>query len=88
MYKMSNKMTEQNNKMYEGELDDIIIPIPENTVEINIEVTVYENGETTKARQIFNLKDIEEAKQLFWDCAMGEYPRYVFTEKGKDFTNW
>lgn len=83
---MTNKMTER--KMYEGELDDIIIPIPENTVEMNIEVTVYENGETTKARQIFNLKNIEEAKQLFWDCAMGEYPRYVLTEKGKDFANW
>ena len=81
-------MTEQNNKIYEGELDDIIIPIPENTVEMRVEITIFENGGTTKARQIFNLKDIEEAKQLFWDCVMGEYPQYVLTEKGKDEANW
>ena len=79
-------MTER--KMYEGECDDVIISIPENTVEMSVEVTIYESGKTTKATQTFNLKDIEEAKQLFWDCVTGEYPQYVLTEKGKDFANW
>ncbi len=83
---MTNKMTDR--KMYEGECDDIIISIPENTVEMSVEVTIFESGETIRAEQTFNLKDIEEAKQCFWDCVKGEYPLYVFTEKGKDFTNW
>ena len=79
-------MTEQ--KMYEGKCDDIIISIPENTVEMSVEITIFESGETIRAKQTFNLKDIEEAKQCFWDCVEGEYPQYILTEKGKDFANW
>ena len=81
-------MTEQNNKFYEGECDDIIIPIPENTIEMEVKVTMYNHGVKSYATQIFSLKDIEEAKRCFWDCVEGDYPRYELTEKGKDFANW
>ena len=44
---------------------DIIIDIPDNTIEFTIVAKVYKNGEIVKAESIFNLEAIKEAERTF-----------------------
>ena len=70
---------------YNGELKDIIIPIPNNTIEMTIKLKVYENGEMFDAEQTFDLEGIKYAEDLFEQCCDGEYPVYTLTEKGREY---
>lgn len=72
-------------KCYDGEFKDIIIPIPNNTVEMTIKLKVYENGEMFDAEQTFDLEGIKYAEDLFEQCCNGEYPVYTLTEKGREY---
>lgn len=72
-------------KEYNGELKDIIIPIPNNTIEMTITLKVYENGEMFDAEQTFDLEGIKYAENLFEQCCDGEYPLYTLTEKGREY---
>lgn len=72
-------------KEYHGELKDIIIPIPNNTIEMTVKLKVYENGEMFDAEQPFDLTDIKYAEDLFEQCCNGEYPVYTLTEKGREY---
>ena len=72
-------------KEYNGELKDIIIPIPNNTIEMTIKLKVYENGEMFDAQQTFDLEGIKYAENLFEQCCDGEYPVYTLTEKGREY---
>ena len=67
-------------KEYNGEFKDIIIPIPNNTIEMTVKLKVYENGEVFDAEQTFDLEGIKYAEDLFEQCCNGEYPQYVLTE--------
>ena len=71
-------------KEYNGEFKDIIIPIPNNTIEMTVKLKVYEDGEVFDAEQTFDLEDIRYAENLFEQCCNGEYPMYTLTEKGKE----
>ena len=71
-------------KCYDGELKDIIISIPTNTVHITVDVELYENGDIVKATQELDLEGIKYAENLFEQCCNGEYPVYTLTEKGKE----
>ena len=70
---------------YNGELKDIIIPIPNNTIEMTIKLKIYENGEMLNAEQTFDLEGIKYAEELFERCCDGEYPMYTLTEKGREY---
>ena len=72
-------------KEYNGELKDIVIPIPTNTIEMTIKLKVYENGEMFDAEQTFDLEGIKYAENLFEQCCDGEYPMYTLTEKGREY---
>ena len=72
-------------KEYNGELKDIIIPIPNNTIEMTVKLKVYENGEMFEAEQTFDLEGIKYAEDLFEQCCNGEYPVYTLTEKGREY---
>ena len=72
-------------KEYDGEFKDIIISIPTNTVEMDINVKVYENGEIAKAVQTLDLEGIKEAEDTFYMCCNGKYPIYELTEKGMEY---
>ena len=72
-------------KEYNGELKDVIIPIPNNAIEMTIKLKVYENGEMFDAEQTFDLEDIKYAENLFEQCCNGEYPVYTLTEKGREY---
>ena len=52
-------------KEYNGELKDIIIPIPSNAIEMTIKLKVYENGKMFDAEQTFDLEGIKYA-ELQW----------------------
>lgn len=71
-------------KCYDGELKDIIISIPINTVHATVDVEVYENGDIVKATQELDLEGIKYAEDLFEQCCNGEYPVYTLTEKGRE----
>ena len=62
---------------------DIIIDIPDNTIEFTIVAKIYENEEIVEAENTFNLEAIKEAERTFEKCCNGEYPQYQVTEKGK-----
>jgi len=72
-------------KEYHGELKDIIIPIPNNTIEMTVKLKVYENGEMFDAEQTFDLEGIKYSEDLFEQCCNGEYPQYTLTEKGREY---
>lgn len=72
-------------KCYDGELKDIIISIPINTVHATVDVELYENGDIVKATQELDLEGIKYAENLFEQCCNGEYPVYTLTEKGKEY---
>lgn len=57
-------------KEYDGKFEDIIIGIPSNAVELNIEVTTYENGKLERVNGKYNLNDIEEAKKHLKNVVM------------------
>lgn len=71
-------------KEYNGELKDIVIPIPNNSIEMTVKLKVYENGEMFDAEQTFDLEGIKYAEDLFEQCCNGEYPVYTLTEKGRE----
>lgn len=72
-------------KEYNGELKDIIIPIPNNAIEMTIKLKVYENGKMFDTEQTFDLEGIKYAEDLFERCCNGEYPVYTLTEKGREY---
>ena len=72
-------------KKYNGEVKDIIIPIPTNAIEMTVKLKVYENGEIFDVKQIIDLKGINYAENLFEQCCNGEYPIYTLTEKGIEY---
>lgn len=72
-------------KYYDGEYKDIIILIPNNTIEMTIKVKVCKNGKVLNAEQTFDLEGIKYAENLFEQCCDGEYPVYTLTEKGKEY---
>ena len=72
-------------KTYDGEYKDIIVSIPTNTIEMKIELKVYENGEMFDEEKTFDLTDIKYAEKLFEQCCDGEYPVYTLTEKGIEY---
>lgn len=72
-------------KCYDGEVKDIIIPIPNNAIEMTVKLKVYENGEMFDAEQTFDLEGIKYAEDLFEQCCNGEYPVYTLTEKGREY---
>lgn len=51
-------------KYYDGEYKDIIIPIPNNTIEMTVKLKVYENGEMFDAEQTFDLEGIKYAEDF------------------------
>ena len=73
-------------KYYDGECKDIIISIPTNTIEMTVKLKMYGDGEIVDAEQVFDLKEIGYAEDLFKQCCDGEYPRYTITEKGREYT--
>lgn len=72
-------------KFYDGEYKDIIVSIPNNTIEMTVKLKVYENGEMFDAEQTFDLEGIKYAEDLFEQCCNGEYPVYTLTEKGREY---
>lgn len=70
---------------YNGELKDIIIPIPNNAIEMTVKLKVYENGKMFDAEQTFDLEGIKYAENLFEQCCDGKYPEYMLTEKGIEY---
>ena len=72
-------------KEYNGELKDIIIPIPTNAIEMTVKLKVYKNGKMFDAEQTFDLEGIKYAENLFEQCCDGEYPQYTLTEKGREY---
>ena len=72
-------------KYYDGGYKDIIISIPTNTIEMTVKLKMYEDGEILCAKQIFDLEDIKHAEDLFEQCCEGEYPTYIWTEKGREY---
>lgn len=72
-------------KCYDGELKDIIIPIPTNTIEMTVKLKVYENGEIFDAQMPLDLEGIKYAEDLFKQCCDGNYPEYTLTEKGIEY---
>lgn len=61
-------------KYYDGEYKDIIVSIPNNTIEMTIKLKVYENGQMFDAEQTFDLEGIKYAEDLFENVAMGNIP--------------
>ena len=72
-------------KYYDGGCKDIIMSIPTNTIEMTVNLKLYENGEVIDAEQVFDLNEIKDAEDLFKQCCDGEYPRYTLTEKGREY---
>ena len=72
-------------KYYDGEYKDIIVSIPNNTIEMTVKLKVYENGEMFDAEQTFDLEGIKYSEDLFEQCCDGEYPVYTLTEKGREY---
>lgn len=62
---------------------DAVFGIPENAVEVVLNVKSYENGELVKTVGTYDFKAVREAINLFEQTVEGEYPLYVTTEAGK-----
>lgn len=62
---------------------DAVFGIPENAVEVVLNVKSYENGELVKTVGTYDFKAVREAINLFEQTVEGEYPKYVATEAGK-----
>ena len=67
----------------EMEFVDAVISIPKNTISITIDAKTYEDGVIHNVGAEFDASDIREMINLFEKTEAGEYPKYVFTEKGK-----
>lgn len=72
-------------KYYRGEFEDAILGLPTNAVGMTVKIDVYENGKITKIEQTFDLNDIKDMKETFWECLDGEYPKFTLTDKGVEY---
>lgn len=68
---------------YKGDVKDIIISIPTNTIAMEVGVKIYENDKIKELTQTFSVEDINKAEDIYNMCCDGEYPIYTLTEKGK-----
>lgn len=71
--------------MNDVEFKDAVIAIPKNTIELEINATVYQDGKLQVINSIYNLQEIQHLFQLFLDTIEGDYPKYVLTEKGQAY---
>ena len=71
-------------KEYTGKFMDIVLAIPEGTVHMRLDVDVMDRmGKLTKLNGHLGPDDIREAKKIFDEWEVGEYPVFALTEKGK-----
>ena len=77
-------MSENKNKEYECNENAVIVFIPENTIELKMEATVYDHGEIKRAEIIFECDDIMEARRKYLELDPDDCRFYVWgiTEKG------
>ena len=78
-------MSDKNNILDECNFKDIVISIPENTIEMEISLKFYENDEIYKAIGEYNLNDIMECCKTLDKYISGELPYYQITEKGREY---
>ena len=69
------------------EYKDAVFAIPKNSVEVVLNITTYENGELYKIECQCDLQDIQDCFKCFDDTVAGDYPKYIFTEKGREWLN-
>ena len=74
-------MDEEKGGIYKGVEKDIVLNIPKNTVEIKIELTTFENGESHKYSRTMDVETINNAEDIFEDTIRGDYPMYVITDE-------
>lgn len=67
------------------EFKDAVIAIPKNTIELEINATVYQDGQLQVINGIYNLQEVQHLFQLFLDTIEGDYPKFVLTEKGQAY---
>lgn len=67
------------------EFKDAVIAIPKNTIELEINATVYQDGKLQVINGIYNLQEVQHLFQLFLDTIEGDYPKFELTEKGKAY---
>ena len=69
------------------ELEEVrsIIGIPENSVEIEMNIKVFEDSELIEVTKTLNLQEIREAIKKAEDGYIGEDGKFVITEEGQRF---
>lgn len=70
---------------YKGDLTDVIITIPTEAIELDINIKLLDGDKIIQCGKKLNVSEIRDAMQLFEDCCMGEYSRYILTERGKEY---
>ena len=78
---MSDK---DNKKQYNCSESAVIVFVPENTVELKMEVAVYDHGEIKRAEKVLSCDDIMEARWKYLKLDPDDDRFYVWgiTEKG------
>ena len=74
----------EENKSIEVELSEAraMVYIPEGSVELEINATVYENGELIKVGKTMTLKEIQEALRDAEENYISDDDKFVVTENG------
>ena len=67
------------------EFVDAVFPIPKNCVHIMLEAETFEDGKAHTVKAEFSPSDVRDAINLFEATVEGDYPKYVITEKGKEW---
>lgn len=67
------------------EFVDAVFQIPKNAVKVEFTIKTYEDGTLQTVKGTFDPADVREAINQFEQTILGEYPKYVITEKGKEW---
>lgn len=62
---------------------DAVFGIPENAVEVVLNVKSYENGEIVNTTGTYDFKAVREAIDRFWKTVEGDYPKFIITDEGR-----
>lgn len=67
------------------EYQDVVINIPKETIYIEVNVKILDDGSLVTLTAKMSPSEIRDALKLFDDTVNGDYPCYQLTEKGEKY---
>lgn len=71
------------------EFKDVVISVPKDVVYFDVKSRVFDTDDSLVTfSQRYGPEEIHKGEELFWKTAKGEYPKWEFTDAGKELVKY